>query len=173
MGPRPRRALEQRVDSARGNEVQTGERECQVRVGRGSNLCGSCWAPGARGTGEAPRAASPPKRGSPALAACQNEKYVADFYISDFQSGLRALVKAGHGAKVAPYAKPVIVVDLCKRSTVSVMGVVQRHDNGVTIVPPQKPVSTGCQWFQCLLPTYVEGPILMFDDNEDTNVVPV
>ncbi|KAF2298250.1 hypothetical protein GH714_020866 [Hevea brasiliensis] len=135
------------------------------------------------------------------------QKYVADFYISDFQSGLRALVKAGYGAKVAPFVKPVTVVDVKKEnrdlspsflrwladrslssddrimrlkegyvkegSTVSVMGVVQRHDNVLMIVPPQEPVSTGCQWFQCLLPTYVEGLVLMCDDNQDADVVPV
>lgn len=28
---------------------------------------------------------------------------MVDFYISDFQSGLRALVKTGHGARVTPY----------------------------------------------------------------------
>ncbi|KAF2309038.1 hypothetical protein GH714_000225 [Hevea brasiliensis] len=58
-------------------------------------------------------------------------------------------------------------------STVSVMGVVRRHDNVLMIVPPQEPVSTGCQWFQCLLPTYVEGLVLMCDDNQDADVVPV
>lgn len=26
-----------------------------------------------------------------------------DFYVSDFQSGLRALIKAGNGAKVIPF----------------------------------------------------------------------
>lgn len=41
-----------------------------------------------------------------------SEKYVADFYISDFQSGLRALVKAGYGAKVAPFVKSSRVVDV-------------------------------------------------------------
>ncbi|XP_027338478.1 uncharacterized membrane protein At1g16860 isoform X2 [Abrus precatorius] len=43
-----------------------------------------------------------------------SEKYVADFYISDFQSGLRALVKAGFGAKVAPFVEPTTVVDVTK-----------------------------------------------------------
>ncbi|KAI4295155.1 hypothetical protein MLD38_040590 [Melastoma candidum] len=43
-----------------------------------------------------------------------SEKYVADFYISDFQSGLRALVKAGYGAKFAPFVKPATVVDVTK-----------------------------------------------------------
>ena len=42
------------------------------------------------------------------------QKYVADFYISDFQSGLRALVKAGYGAKVAPFVEPTTVVDVTK-----------------------------------------------------------
>ncbi|XP_022714435.1 uncharacterized membrane protein At1g16860-like [Durio zibethinus] len=136
-----------------------------------------------------------------------SEKYVADFYISDFQSGLRALVKAGYGAKVAPFVKPAAVVDITKENrdlspsflrwlaernlssddrimrlkegcikegnTVSVMGVVRRHDNVLMIVPPSEPISTGCQWSQCLLPTYVEGLILTCDDNQNADVVPV
>ncbi|KAK9224169.1 hypothetical protein WN944_012619 [Citrus x changshan-huyou] len=135
------------------------------------------------------------------------EKYVSDFYISDFQSGLRALVKAGYGAKVAPFVKPATVVNITKGnrdlspsflrwladrnlssddrimrlkegyikegSTVSVMGVVRRHDNVLMIVPSTEPVSTGCQWSRCLLPTYVEGLILTCDDNQDGDVVPV
>ncbi|KAK6149700.1 LOW QUALITY PROTEIN: hypothetical protein DH2020_017225 [Rehmannia glutinosa] len=106
-------------------------------------------------------------------------KYVADFYISDFQSGLKTLVKAGYGAKVAPFVKPTVVVDVTKDnknlsptflrwlsdrglssedramrlkegyikegSTVSIMGVVRRHDNVLMIVPPTEPVSTGCR----------------------------
>lgn len=39
---------------------------------------------------------------------------MADFYISDFQTGLRALVKAGYGAKVSPFVKPSTVVDVTK-----------------------------------------------------------
>lgn len=39
---------------------------------------------------------------------------MADFYISDFQTGLRALVKAGYGAKVAPFVKPTTVVNVSK-----------------------------------------------------------
>ncbi|TXG69686.1 hypothetical protein EZV62_004621 [Acer yangbiense] len=135
------------------------------------------------------------------------EKYVSDFYISDFQSGLRALVKAGFGAKVAPFVKPTTVVNVTKGnrdlspnflrwladrnlssddrtmrlkegyikegSTVSVMGVVRRHDNVLMIVPSTEPVSTGCQWTRCLLPTYVEGLILTSDDNQNADVVPV
>ena len=46
------------------------------------------------------------------LLACCGQKYVADFYISDFQSGLRALVKAGYGAKVASFIKPTTIVDI-------------------------------------------------------------
>ncbi|KAH8493435.1 hypothetical protein Peur_061744 [Populus x canadensis] len=136
-----------------------------------------------------------------------SEKFVADFYISDFQSGLRALVKAGYGAKVAPFVKPATVVDVKKEnkdmspsflrwladrnlssddqimrlkegyikegSTISVMGVVRRHDNVLMIVPPQEPVSTGCQWFRCLLPSYVEGLVLTCDDSQNADVVPV
>jgi hypothetical protein len=42
--------------------------------------------------------------------------FVADFYISDFQSGLRALVKAGYGAKVAPFVREATVVDVKKEN---------------------------------------------------------
>ncbi|XP_057428818.1 uncharacterized membrane protein At1g16860 [Lotus japonicus] len=136
-----------------------------------------------------------------------SEKYVADFYISDFQTGLRALVKAGYGAKVAPFVNPTTVVDVTKGnrelspnfvgwladrklssddrimrlkegyikegSTVSVMGVVRRHDNVLMIVPSTEPVSTGCQWLRCLLPTYAEGLILTCEDNQNSDVIPV
>ncbi|WJX27237.1 hypothetical protein P8452_16081 [Trifolium repens] len=136
-----------------------------------------------------------------------SEKYVADFYVSDFQTGLRALVKAGYGAKVAPFVEPTTVVDVTKEnrelspnflgwlaarklstddrimrlkegyikegSTVSVMGVVRRHENVLMIVPPTEPVSTGCQWIRCLLPTGVEGLILTCEDNQNSDVIAV
>jgi len=53
------------------------------------------------------------------------------------------------------------------------MGVVQRHDNVLMIVPAAEPVSTGCQWIRCLLPTYVEGLILTCDDSQNADVIPV
>ncbi|KAG6394119.1 hypothetical protein SASPL_144698 [Salvia splendens] len=136
-----------------------------------------------------------------------SERHVADFYISDFQSGLRALVKAGYGAKVAPFVKSKTVVDVTKDSsklspnflrwlsergqssddrlmrlkegyikegsTVSVMGVVQRLDNVLMIVPPSEPLSTGCRWPCCLLPTYIEGLTLTCDESQSTDVIPV
>lgn len=37
---------------------------------------------------------------------------MVDFYISDFQSGLRALVKTGYGARVTPYVDESIVADI-------------------------------------------------------------
>ncbi|CAH2080408.1 unnamed protein product [Thlaspi arvense] len=135
------------------------------------------------------------------------QKYVADFYVSDFQSGLRALVKAGYGAKVAAFVKPTTVIDITRKnkelspsflhwladrslssddrimrlkegyikegSTVSVMGVVRRHDNVLMIVPPSEPVSTGCQWLRWLLPTYIEGLILICDESQMVDVIPV
>ncbi|GMQ07809.1 hypothetical protein CsSME_00051849 [Camellia sinensis var. sinensis] len=123
-----------------------------------------------------------------------SERHVVDFYISDFQSGLRALVKTGYGAKVTPYVEESIIVDanplnkdlspqflrwLAERnlssddrvmrlkegyikegSTVSVMGVVQRNDNVLMIVPPPEPLTTGCQWAKCILPASLEGIVL-------------
>lgn len=40
------------------------------------------------------------------------QRHVTDFYISDFQSGLRALVKTGCGARVTPYVDESVVVDI-------------------------------------------------------------
>ncbi|GAB4830781.1 hypothetical protein Ancab_004814 [Ancistrocladus abbreviatus] len=136
-----------------------------------------------------------------------SEKYVADFYISDFHTGLRALVKTGYGAKVAPFVEPVTVVDVTKEkkeispnflrwladhnlssddrimrlkegfvkegNTVSVMGVVRRHENVLMIIPPTEPISTTWQWLRWLLPVYVEGLILTCDDNQNSDVIPV
>ncbi|KNA25592.1 hypothetical protein SOVF_005190 [Spinacia oleracea] len=136
-----------------------------------------------------------------------SEKYVADFYVSDFHSGLRALVKTGYGAKVAPLVEPATVVDITKEkrdlspnflqwladrslssddrimrlkegyvkegSTVSVMGIVRRHENILMIVPPTEAISTGCQWLRCLLPMYIEGLVLHCEDNQNSEVIPV
>lgn len=37
---------------------------------------------------------------------------MVDFYISDFQSGLRALVKTGYGARVTPYVEESVVIEV-------------------------------------------------------------
>jgi len=135
------------------------------------------------------------------------EKHVTDFYISDFQSGLRALVKAGCGAKVTPYVDDSVVVDINQSnrdmspefirwlgekklssddrtmrlkegyikegSAVSVMGVVQRNDNVLMIVPPPEPIPTGCQWHKFLLPATLEGLVLRCEDSSKIDVIPV
>ncbi|KAL9671963.1 hypothetical protein QQ045_009537 [Rhodiola kirilowii] len=137
-----------------------------------------------------------------------SEKQVGDFYISDFHTGLRAMVKAGYSAKVYVFVKPTTVASVTKGnldsspgfarwltdrklssdagclmqlqegcikegSTVSVMGTVKRHDNMLWIVPPPEPVSTGYQWFRCLLPRLIDSIILKCDDNQDSDVIPV
>ncbi|KAL5554585.1 hypothetical protein UlMin_041986 [Ulmus minor] len=136
-----------------------------------------------------------------------SERHVVDFYISDFQSGLRALVKTGCGARVTPYVDDSIVIDinpenknmspeflrwLAERnlssddrtmqlkegyikegSTVSVMGVVQRNDNVLMIVPPPEPLTTGCQWGQCIFPASLEGIVLRCEDASKNDVIPV
>eukprot|EP00262_Sarcandra_glabra_P001912 TRINITY_DN1208_c2_g4_i1.p1 TRINITY_DN1208_c2_g4~~TRINITY_DN1208_c2_g4_i1.p1 ORF type:complete len:497 (+),score=60.04 TRINITY_DN1208_c2_g4_i1:114-1493(+) len=135
------------------------------------------------------------------------ERHVVDFYISDFQSGLRALVKTGYGARVTPYVDESIVVDINQKnrelspefirwlgernlssddrvmrmkegyikegSTVSVMGVVQRNDNVLMIVPPAEPLSTGCQWAKCILPASLDGIVLRCEDTSKIDVIPV
>ncbi|XP_022716356.1 uncharacterized membrane protein At1g16860-like [Durio zibethinus] len=135
------------------------------------------------------------------------ERRAVDFYISDFQSGLRALVKAGYGARVTPYVDDSIVIDvnptnevlspefvrwLAERnlssddrvmrmkegyikegSAVSVMGVVQRNDNVLMIVPPPEPITTGCQWFKCIFPASLEGIVLRCEDTSNNDAIPV
>ncbi|KAG6509196.1 uncharacterized membrane protein At1g16860-like isoform X1 [Zingiber officinale] len=135
------------------------------------------------------------------------ERHVVDFYISDFESGLRALVKAGYGAQVTPYVDESVVIDintknkdlapdflkwLRKRnlssddremrmkegyikegSTVSIMGVVRRNDNVLTIVSPSEPLPIGYQWSECILPANLEGLILRCEDSSKVDVIPV
>ncbi|KAK2971628.1 hypothetical protein RJ640_003448 [Escallonia rubra] len=135
------------------------------------------------------------------------ERHVVDFYISDFQSGLRALVKTGHGARVTPYVNESVVIDINQSnrdmspefvrwlgernlscddrvmrlkegciqegSTVSVMGVVQRNDNVLMIVPPPEPISIGCQWAKCILPASLEGIVLICKDSSTDDAIPV
>ncbi|CAN0839887.1 Uncharacterized membrane protein At1g16860 [Linum grandiflorum] len=130
-----------------------------------------------------------------------------DFYISDFQSGLRALVKTGYGARVTPYVEDSLVIDvhagseelspdfsrwLAERnlssddrmmrlkegyikegSTVSVMGVVQRNDNVLMILPSSEPFTTGCQWTKCICPASLEGIVLRCEDSSKNDVIPV
>lgn len=44
------------------------------------------------------------------------QRHVVDFYISDFQSGLRALVKTGYGARVTPYVEESVVLEVDQSS---------------------------------------------------------
>ncbi|KAL4629061.1 hypothetical protein ACB092_05G282000 [Castanea dentata] len=135
------------------------------------------------------------------------ERRVVDFYISDFQSGLRALVKTGCGAKVTPYVDDSIFIDVNPQteelspefirwlgernlssdervmrlkegyikegSTVSVMGVVQRNENVLMIVPPTEPITTGCQWTKCILSSILDGIVLRCEDASKNDVIPV
>ncbi|XP_074582876.1 putative membrane protein At1g16860 [Curcuma longa] len=134
------------------------------------------------------------------------ERHVVDFYISDFQSGLRALVKTGYGARVTPYVDESVVVDINANndlspeflrwlrernlsaddrvmrlkegyikegSTVSVMGIVQRNENVLMIVPSSEPFSSGCQWARCILPASLEGIVLRCEDTSKTDIIPV
>ncbi|MFQ6653252.1 hypothetical protein Gotur_024745 [Gossypium turneri] len=135
------------------------------------------------------------------------ERRAVDFYISDFQSGLRALVKAGYTARVTPYVDDSIVIDvnpanealspefvrwlgernlssddrvmrmkegyIKEGSTVSVMGVIQRNDNVLMIVPTPEPITTGFQWAKCIFPGTLEGIVLRCEDMLNNDAIPV
>jgi hypothetical protein len=135
------------------------------------------------------------------------ERFVVDFYISDLQTGTRALVKSGCGASVTPYVEESVILDVNPKnkeqpadfirwlsqrnlsadervmqlreghvkegSTVTVMGVLQRHENVLMIVPPPGPVSTGCQWSQALLPGSMEGLIMRCQEVNKVDGIPL
>jgi hypothetical protein len=56
---------------------------------------------------------------------------------------------------------------------VSVIGVVQRNDNVLMIVPPSESFSTGCHWGKCILPTSLDGLVLRCEDTSNSDVIPV
>lgn len=58
-------------------------------------------------------------------------------------------------------------------SSVSVMGVVQKNDNVLMIVPPPDPVPTGCQWTRCMLPAILDGIVLRCEDSSNPDIIPV
>ena len=53
------------------------------------------------------------------------------------------------------------------------MGVVQRNDNVLMIVPPPEPLTTGCQWAKCILPASLEGIVLRCEDASKMDIIPV
>lgn len=54
-------------------------------------------------------------------------------------------------------------------STVTVLGVVQRHDNVLMIVPPRASISTGCLWSKLGFPKTVDGLIISCEEEECQN----
>lgn len=58
-------------------------------------------------------------------------------------------------------------------STVSVMGIVQRNENVLMIVPPPEPLATGWQWPKCMFPVSLDGIILRCEDASNVDVIPV
>jgi hypothetical protein len=53
------------------------------------------------------------------------------------------------------------------------MGVVQRNDNVLMIVPPPEPFTTGCRWAKCIFPANLEGIVLRCEDSMKNDVIPV
>ncbi|KAJ9164499.1 hypothetical protein P3X46_024069 [Hevea brasiliensis] len=136
-----------------------------------------------------------------------SERHVGDFYISDFQSGLRALVKTGSGARVTPFVDDSYIIKINPEkqelspeftrwlgsknlsgddrimqlkegyikegSTVSVMGIVERNENVLMIVPPPESLATGWQWPKCIFPASLDGIVLRCEDTSNVDVIPV
>ncbi|CAN6482667.1 unnamed protein product [Victoria cruziana] len=125
------------------------------------------------------------------------ERHAVDFYISDFQSGLRALVKAGYGAKVTPFVDEAIIVDINQKNSelppefvrwlgernLSSDDRIMHLKEGffsamfllyvLMIVPPDDAFSTGCQWIKCFFPTNLDGIVLKCEDTSNIDLIPV
>jgi hypothetical protein len=56
---------------------------------------------------------------------------------------------------------------------VTVMGVVQRHENILMLVAPPEPMSTGCQWPKFILPATLDGIILRSEEPSKVDGIPV
>jgi hypothetical protein len=53
------------------------------------------------------------------------------------------------------------------------MGIVQRNENVLLIVPPPEPLATGWQWPRCIFPASLDGIVLRHEDTSDVDVIPV
>ncbi|KAJ6323294.1 hypothetical protein OIU77_013008 [Salix suchowensis] len=111
-----------------------------------------------------------------------SERHVVDFYISDFQSGLRALkdlspefVRWLGKKNLSSDERLMRLKEGCIKegSTVSVMGIVQRNDNVLMIIAPPEPMAIGWQWSSCIFPAGLDGIVLRCEDTSKDDVIPV
>ena len=58
-------------------------------------------------------------------------------------------------------------------STVTVFGVVQRHENVLMIVPPRTSISTGCLWSKLGFPKTVDGLIISCEQEFKNDGIPL
>ncbi|CAF1814124.1 BnaC04g08590D [Brassica napus] len=58
-------------------------------------------------------------------------------------------------------------------STVSVIGVVQRNESVLMIVPTTEPLAAGWQWSKCTFPASLEGIVLRCEDSSNVDAIPV
>lgn len=130
-----------------------------------------------------------------------SERFSTDFYITDRNSGVRAMVKAGPGCKVLPLVTESRLVNTTRKqrvlsshlkkwlrdrnlptearllrleegyikegSSVSVIGMLHRNSDAVTIVQPPQLMSTGCLWRKLLVPVDIDGLILGLTEMTD------
>ncbi|KAI3718664.1 hypothetical protein L6452_19543 [Arctium lappa] len=75
------------------------------------------------------------------------------------------IVASPGGATIPRYIK--------EGSTFSVMGIVRRNENVLMIISSTEAMSTGCRWVCGLLPTYVEGLVLTYDESQNADVIPM
>ncbi|KAH0855526.1 hypothetical protein HID58_007940, partial [Brassica napus] len=125
------------------------------------------------------------------------------FRLREKNSGLRALVKSGNGAKVTPIVDDSVVIDFKpgneqaspdfvrwlgqknlsndervmrlkeEGSTVSVIGVCAEERKRVMIVPTTEPLAAGWQWSKCTFPASLEGIVLRCEDSSNVDAIPV
>ncbi|MCE3215007.1 hypothetical protein HAX54_000527 [Datura stramonium] len=82
-----------------------------------------------------------------------------DFYITDKNSGIRALVKAGPDSELF-HTDNREQTDTLRKVACLVYLAFAKEQRVMVITPPQELISTGCQWKKLLLPVDVDGLIL-------------
>ncbi|XP_042389090.1 uncharacterized membrane protein At1g16860-like [Zingiber officinale] len=133
------------------------------------------------------------------------ERLTADFYITDAESGIRALVKAGHDSRVIPLIHENTLVNItapnrdlsstmkkwlqgrrlsCEArpmrleegyiregTCLTVMGMLNKKNDVLILVPLPETISTNCLLQKFLLPVDLDGLLLKVTHTSTSNII--
>ncbi|KAK3144106.1 hypothetical protein QOZ80_4AG0308890 [Eleusine coracana subsp. coracana] len=102
------------------------------------------------------------------------ERFAADFYITDAKSATSRDTELSSTLKywleernLSSEEAQLIRLEegyIREGMRLSVIGILSKKDGDAMILPPPEPISTGCVFRSCLLPTYFDGIVLRFMD---------